>query len=311
MSAPVSDFRIAIATSEAFRSVHVDDVYFVAVLELLGVQPTVCVWNDPDVDWTSFDAVLIRTVWDYFQQYSAFLAWLDRLDQRGVPTINDTRLVRWNSEKRYLLDLEQHGVPIIPTHFARAGSLLEVLQSVPSREVVIKPSVSGGAWHTARGTLGTAAFKATITSLPSHLDYLVQPFVPEIATNGEWSLLYFGGTYSHAVLKHPAKGDYRVQEDHGGTATPAKPDAFIVQAADSALAAVAALGYREQVYARVDGVVVDGQFCIMELELIEPLLHLGIRPDAAERFAQHVVERLKQLKKEHPDVTAAKADSTS
>jgi glutathione synthase/RimK-type ligase-like ATP-grasp enzyme len=311
MSAPVSDFRIAIATSEAFRSVHVDDVYFVAVLELLGVQPTVCVWNDPDVDWTSFDAVLIRTVWDYFQHYAAFLAWLDQLDRLGVPTINDTALVRWNSEKRYLLDLEQQGVPIIPTHFARAGSLLEVLQSVPAHEVVIKPSVSGGAWHTARGTLGTSAFKETIAALPSHLHYLVQPFVPEVATHGEWSLLYFGGAYSHAVLKLPAAGDYRVQEDHGGTATPASPDASIVQAADKALAAVAALGYREQAYARVDGVVVDGYFRIMELELIEPLLHLGIRPDAAERFAKHVVERLKRLKDERDDVTAANADGRS
>lgn len=311
MSASVSDFRIAIATSEAFQSVHVDDVYFVAMLELLGVRPTVCVWNDPDVDWTSFEAVLIRTVWDYFQHYSAFLAWLDQLDRLGVPTINDTQLVRWNSDKRYLLDLEQQGVPIIPTHLARAGSLLEILPSVRAHDVVIKPSVSGGAWHTVRGTPGTPEFKHAITSLPSHLDYLVQPFVPEVATHGEWSLLYFGSAYSHAVLKHPAAGDYRVQENHGGTATAAQPDGFIVQAADKALAAVAALGHREQVYVRVDGVVVDGQFRIMELELIEPLLHLALRPDAAERFARHVVERLDRLKRERGESTAAQAGSTS
>jgi glutathione synthase/RimK-type ligase-like ATP-grasp enzyme len=311
MSASVSDFRIAIATSKAFRSLHPDDVYFVAVLELLGVRPTVCVWDDPDVDWTSFDAVLIRTVWDYFQHYSAFLAWLDRLDRLGVPTINDSQLVRWNSEKRYLLDLEQKNVPIIPTHFARAGSLLDVLRSVPARDVVIKPSVSGGAWHTMRGTLGTAEFKQSLTSLPTHLDYLIQPFVPEVATNGEWSLLYFGGTYSHAVLKLPAAGDYRVQESHGGTATPAEPDAFIVQAADKALAAVATLGYPELAYARVDGVVIDGQFRIMELELIEPLLHLAIRPDAAECFAKHIVERLQRLKHGRSQSTAAKVGGTS
>lgn len=314
MSSPVCKFRLAIATSESFSTVHVDDVHLMAELELLGAKPTMCVWNDPEVDWTSFDAVLIRTVWDYFQHYAAFLTWLDRLDRLAVPTINDTQLIRWNSEKRYLLDLERHGVPIMPTRLARAGSLLEALRSTPARELVIKPSVSGGAWHTVRGTPGTEAFKQAIASLPAHLDYLVQPFVPEIASNGEWSLLYFGGDYSHAVIKYPATGDYRVQENLGGTATAATPDVAIVQAADKALAAVAALGHRQQAYARVDGVVVDGQFHIMELELIEPLLHLAIRPDAAERFAKHILARLQQLqrlKNGFDAATAAESGRTS
>jgi glutathione synthase/RimK-type ligase-like ATP-grasp enzyme len=247
------------------------------------------------VDWSSFDAVLVRTVWDYFQHYAAFLAWLDKLDQLGVSTINDTRLIRWNSEKRYLLDIEQQGVPIIPTRVAPAGRLQEMLPSATEGELVIKPSVSGGAWHTVRGTPGNPAFQQAIAALPDDLDFLVQPFVPEIATQGEWSLLYFAGAYSHAVIKLPASGDYRVQEEHGGTATLAIPDAAIVQAADKALAAVAALGHHEQAYARVDGVVMNGQFRIMELELVEPMLHLTIRPEAAERFAQHVVERLQHL----------------
>jgi glutathione synthase/RimK-type ligase-like ATP-grasp enzyme len=295
MSVSDSGFRVAIATCAQFSTVHPDDIYFVSVLERLGVQPVVCIWNDPLVDWKTFDAVLIRTVWDYFRHYAAFLAWLDTLDRLGVPTINDTHLIRWNSEKRYLLDIEQQGVPIIPTRVASAGRLPEMLSSVGDGEIVIKPSVSGGAWHTVRGTLGTTAFKDAVAALPDDLDFLVQPFVPEIATNGEWSLLYFAGAYSHAVIKRPASGDYRVQEEHGGIAVQATPDAAIVQAADKALAAAAALGHREQAYARVDGVVVGGQFRIMELELVEPLLHLAIRPEAAERFAAHVVARLQAM----------------
>jgi glutathione synthase/RimK-type ligase-like ATP-grasp enzyme len=295
MSVSESRFRLAIATCTQFPTVYPDDAYFVSVLERLGVEPVVCIWNDPLVDWTIFDAVLIRTVWDYFRHYPAFLAWLDTLDRLGVPTINDTHLIRWNSEKRYLLDIEQQGVPIIPTRVAPAGRLPEMLASAGEGDLIIKPSVSGGAWHTVRGTPGTTAFKDAVAALPGNLDFLVQPFVPEIATNGEWSLLYFAGAYSHAVIKHPASGDYRVQEEHGGTAIQATPDAAIVQAADKALAAVAALGYREQAYARVDGVIIGNQFRIMELELVEPMLHLAIRPEAAERFAAHVLTRLQGI----------------
>lgn len=295
MSVPDSGFRLALATCTQFPAVYPDDVYFVSVLERLGIQTVVCVWNDPAVDWSTFDAVLIRTIWDYFRNYTAFLDWLDKLDQLGVPTINDTAMVRWNSEKRYLLEIEQHGVPIIPTRVAPAGRLPEILQTTNPGELVIKPSVSGGAWHTVRGTLGSEAFQEAVAQLPAHLDFLVQPFVPEIATHGEWSLLYFAGTYSHAVIKRPAPGDYRVQDEHGGVATLATPEAAIVQAADKALAAVAALGYPGLAYARVDGVVVGTQFRIMELELIEPLLHLTIKPEAAERLARHMVERLQHI----------------
>lgn len=303
MSASRSGFRLALASCAQFPSVHPDDVYFVSVLERLGIETAVCVWNDPAVDWTAFDAVLIRTVWDYFKHYAAFLAWLDTLDRLGVPTINDTQLLRWNSEKCYLLDIEQEGVAIIPTRVAPAGQLRQVLSSVAQQELVIKPSVSGGAWHTVRGTPGDASFEQAVAQLPAELDFLIQPFVPEIASRGEWSLLYFAGTYSHAVLKLPAAGDYRVQDEHGGVATQTMPDISVVQAADKALAAVAALGHREQAYARVDGVVIDDQFRIMELELIEPLLHLAIRPEAAERFAAHVLERLLRLRYERSPAT--------
>jgi glutathione synthase/RimK-type ligase-like ATP-grasp enzyme len=312
MSVSLSGSRLAIATCSLFPAAHPDDVYFVEVLARLGAQPTFCRWNDPAVDWAAFDAVLIRTVWDYFQHYTVFLTWLDTLDRLGVPTINDAHLIRWNSEKRYLLDLEQQGVPIIPTNVAPAGKLSESLHSMLGQDVVIKPTVSGGAWHTVRGTVGSADFQQALARLPAHLDYLVQPFVPEIASLGEWSLLYFAGTYSHAVIKYPAAGDYRVQQEHGGTATQIVPDAAIVNAADKALAATTALGHREQAYVRVDGVVVNGQFRIMELEFIEPLLHLTIRPDAAERFAEHVVDRLHRLKNGHANQTvSAKTGGTS
>ena len=296
MSAP--QYRLAIASCRQFSSIHADDVYLVAVLELLGIEPTVCVWNDPEVDWTAFDAVLIRTIWDYFEHYAAFLAWTHALDRLGVTVINDTHMLRWNSDKRYLLDLERQGVAIIPADVAQGAALTETLQAMTGRDVVVKPTVSGGAWHTVRGKVGTASFEQTLARLPRQLDYLVQAFMPEVASHGEWSLMYFGGAYSHAVLKRPTAGDYRVQEQHGGSTTPATPDEAIVQAGGRILAALSALGHQPPLYARVDGVVAGGGFLTMELEVIEPSLFLAERPDAAERLARLLLERLQNLPRE-------------
>jgi hypothetical protein len=118
MSFPAATHRLAFATSADYPSIQLDDAGLAASLERLGIQPIVCVWNDPDVDWSTFDAVLIRTIWDYFKHHAAFLDWLDRLDRLGVPTINDSALLRWNSDKRYLLELAEHGIDIIPTQLA-------------------------------------------------------------------------------------------------------------------------------------------------------------------------------------------------
>ncbi|MGH8157103.1 MAG: gamma-glutamylcyclotransferase [Rhodanobacter sp.] len=294
--APFSVRRLALVTSADYPSIQPDDAHLATSLERLGTQPIVCVWNDPDVDWSTFEAVLIRTLWDYFKHYPAFLKWLDRLDQLGIPTINDSRLLRWNSDKRYLLELAQHGVGIIPTRLASARELHGVLAAMPAQQVVIKPTISGGAWHTLRGTVGDAAFAQAVAQLPPEHDYLVQPFVPEIVSDGEWSLLYFAGEFSHAVIKYPASGDYRVQGEYGGSAEPVVPSAATLAAAERALAVVAAIGHGEHAYVRVDGVICAGQFLIMELELIEPFLHLAEQPQAAERLAAQIALRMAAFK---------------
>lgn len=290
--APFSAHRLAVATSADYPSIQPDDAGLAASLERLGIRPVVCIWNDPDVDWSTFDAVLIRTTWDYFKHYAAFLHWLDRLDQLCIPTINDSRLLRWNSDKRYLLELAQHGVGIIPTRLAGGRELCGALAAMTGQQVVVKPTISGSAWHTLRGTVGDEVFAQAVAQLPLEYDYLVQPFVPEIVTDGEWSLLYFAGEFSHAVIKRPASGDYRVQGEYGGSAEPIQPSAATLDAAKRALAAVATIGHGDQVYVRVDGVICAGEFLIMELELIEPFLHLAVRPVAAERLAMQIALRL-------------------
>ena len=290
---PTPSIRLAVATSAAFPGIHPDDAHLAHSLRALGIEPVACVWNDPALDWSGFDAVLVRTIWDYFQHHADFLAWLDRLDGHGMTVLNPTATLRWNSDKRYLMELARHGVAVIPTRVAAAGTLHDTLREDAGRDVVVKPAVGGGAWHTVRGRVGDARFDAAAARLPATIDYLVQPFVPEVVDAGEWSLAFFDGTFSHAVLKRPLAGDYRVQHEHGGSSGRADPDTHVIDAAQHILAAAAACGHAGHAYARVDGVVVDGRFVLMELEMIEPGLFLDAVPEAAERYARNLARRLR------------------
>lgn len=281
--------RLAIATSVANPEIHPDDKHLVTSLRGYGVEVVACIWNDPTVDWAKFDAVLIRSIWDYFKHYASFKRWLAQLP---VPTINQRELLLWNSDKRYLVELAKFGVPIIPTQVVSARQLHSILAAMPGREVVIKPTVSGTAWHTVRGVAGEPAFDQIVAQLPLEFDYLVQPYLPEVASDGEWSLLFFDGEYSHAVIKRPKAGDYRVQSDYGGVSLAAEPGPALIASAARVLEAAAAIGHADAAYARVDGVISQGKFLLMELEMIEPFLHLGKRADASERFAANLFKRL-------------------
>jgi glutathione synthase/RimK-type ligase-like ATP-grasp enzyme len=290
-SAPAAR-RLAVAASKYYPGIHPDDAHLMQCLREMGLEPTAASWNDPEVDWAGFDAILIRTTWDYFQHYAQFLTWLAHIESLGVPTINPVPLLRWNSDKRYLLQLPAHAVDVIPTQVARAADLGAALSSMQGAHVVIKPTVSGTAWHTVRGIVGTAALNAAISDLPRQMDYLIQPFMQEIEHEGELSVLFFGGTFSHAVRKRPAANDYRVQSEFGGSVEVITPAADVIAAAHRALTAVANLGYQGGSYARIDGVMSAGRFLIMEVEMIEPALYFEGNKEAARRFAKVIAERV-------------------
>lgn len=285
--------RLAVATSRDFPRFHPDDVELVRQLPPFGMMPTPCVWNDPHVDWASFDAVLVRTIWDYWQHYGEFVAWLNRLGSAGVRVFNPVGVLRWNADKRYLLDLERANVPVVPGRITARPGLLAEIRDLGVDEVVVKPTISAGAWNTLKLRTDAADLGAVIATLPGNREYLVQPFVPEVAGAGEWSLMYFGGAYSHAVLKRPAAGDFRVQEKHGGTVESATPPAAASSVAQQALGALPDRGLRGVLYARVDLVETVAGFRLMELELIEPQLFFGFEPDGARRLARALAVSLR------------------
>ena len=280
---------LGLVTCMAHPQVAADDCGLQAALDEAGVGSVGVAWNDPDVDWQDYDAVVLRSTWDYHTQHCAFERWLTQLEVAGVHVLNPVATLRWNADKHYLAQLAGMGAQVVPTQVVDGHGLAALMQQRAGESLVIKPTISGNSWHTVQGVAGSDDLDGKLQALPIALSYLVQPYLQEIQTQGEWSMIYFGGRFSHAVRKVPAAGDYRVQSDFGGRAFPAEPDVHVLRDAEQCLRAVARLGHGGHVYARVDGIVSEGRLQLMEVELIEPNLFLRSSDGAAARFAQAIL----------------------
>src|SRR2546422_2263140 len=280
--------RIALATSAKLPTLNDDDRLLIPALAELGLAAIPAVWDAPDVCWEEFQGVVVRSCWDYHHRLEEFLAWVARLERAGIPVWNPPAALRWNSHKGYLRDLAARGVPIVPTRWLERGApvdLARLLRDAGWREAVVKPAVSASAHGTWRTSFETAsADQPRLDELLGAGDIMAQTFVSEVRAGGEWSILFLGGRYSHAVLKRPAEGDYRVRWEFGGSAGTSAPPPRRAADAEAVMAVVPG----DPVYARVDGVERDGRLVLMELELIEPHLFLGWDAGAAARLARAV-----------------------
>lgn len=274
------------------RNILHDDRLLTDALAAHGLAARRVDWSDPSVDWGAFRLAVFRTTWDYFDRLPEFTAWLRRAE-REVRFINDARTVWWNLDKHYLGDLERRGVAIVPSLYHEAGSA-ETLPQLLARsgwpEGVLKPCVSGAARHTYRvNTENAAALQERLAPVLAAEAFIYQPFVHDIQVGGERSLMVLDGVATHAVQKVPKAGDFRVQDDHGGSWSPYLPTDEEIAFAQRAVAAVEP---RPQ-YGRVDIVRGnDGQLQLMELELIEPELWLRSSPEAAARLAAAIAAAL-------------------
>lgn len=258
-----------------------------AVLLRAGCSTEQRLWTEPG-DLSGFDLVAPLVAWGYHKDPARWHALLDRMEQENVPVLNPVPLLRWNSDKRYLTELNAMGVATIPTRLVDAldEAVLAEARTEYGEELVIKPPVSASAYGTYR--LGSAD---PLPDMANGRTMLVQPFLRSIAEEGEYSIMLFGGRFSHAIVKRPKAGDYRVQPHLGGTERPCEPPEGAIELACAALAAAPA----EAVYARVDMVRDNGgNLAIIELELIEPALWLQHAPDGGVSFASALVAALPQ-----------------
>jgi len=260
-------------------------------LTRLGIDSEIVPWSAPGVAEREADLVVIRTTWDYTTRLHEFQAVLGAL---SAQVTNPIDVVKWNCHKGYLTELAGSGVPIVPTQLYFAADLtpahLLELPDFDVAEIVVKPAVSAGAVGVGRYPSGSPAASAQLMSLLATGDVLVQPFQSEVL-QGERSMIFLGGMFSHAVRKTPSSGDFRVQEQFGGVIHPHLPSDAELAVAQAALALVPA-GSAGLTYARVDVVGTQNLPLVMELELIEPELFLPLAPGSPLTFAKALAARL-------------------
>lgn len=260
-------------------------------LERQGLRTARVSWDDPDFDWSQTRLILFRTTWDYFDRYPEFEAWLQEVSTKTI-LLNSAETIRWNIDKHYLLDLQKQGVRIPPTRFIEIGdeeTLKSHFEDCKWEKAILKPAISGAARHTYLLTANNVdEHEAIHSSLIAQEAMLLQEFQNSIPERGEVSMMVFGTTYSHAVLKKAKAGDFRVQDDFGGTLHPYEPNEAEIAFALKAVKAVGQL----PLYARVDVMWNNsGVLCLSELELIEPELWFRRYGPAADLLAAEVVQR--------------------
>lgn len=270
-----------------------DEDELAAALAAIDVASEVVDWRDAGADWSSFDAVVIRSTWDYTAHLDEYLRWTRTVEATGTPLLNSAEVVRWNTHKRYLIELEERGAPIVPTAWLAVGDQVRLADVAEARGwsgVVAKPAVGVAS----EGLLVVPAdadpddHQTTFQSLVDHGDTLVQPFVASVA-HGELSVVVVDGRVSHAVRKVPADGEVRVQIEFGAAYVAEDPDPA---AAGLAEWLVDATGH-DLLYARVDLLAdEDGSWMLGELELVEPALLLAWSDEGAARLAAAIATRL-------------------
>jgi glutathione synthase/RimK-type ligase-like ATP-grasp enzyme len=263
-----------------------DDRLVREALEQKGLTVARTNWDNPGYDWSKTKLAVFRTTWDYFDRYAEFSEWLDRVNKQ-TQLINSLSLIRWNIDKHYLRDLEQQGIRIPPTAFIEPGdqrTLAEIITTTGWRDCILKPAISGAARHTYRlNQKNISEHEEIFRQLIAHESMLLQEFQKPVLEKGEVAYMLFGGKFSHAVLKKAKPGDFRVQDDFGGTVHDYKPSAQEIEFAERVVAHCKPF----PVYARVD-VIWNNQdeLCVSELELIEPELWFRKHHAAAELFAE-------------------------
>jgi len=296
----MSKYDITILTDHRYVNPEIIDNYIQNVLDedrLLkealekgGLKVHRTNWDNPYFDWSSTRYILFRTTWDYFERFDEFSAWLSEVSNK-TQLINQKELIYWNIDKHYLKDLSDQGIRIPKTTFIEAGdpaSLKDYITCCGWEEFILKPAVSGAARHTYR--FKKADYKqhsAIFKELIKVEALMLQEYQNKITSKGEVAFMIFGGKYSHAVLKKAKPGDFRVQDDFGGSLHDYDPSDEEIEFAEKAISVCDPM----PVYARVD-VIWDNedQLCVGEIELIEPELWFRRENRSAKRCASAILD---------------------
>lgn len=279
-------------TDDYKHNVYYEDRLVYHALEQLGLKTLRLAWDDLFFDWSTTKAVLFRSTWDYFDRFDEFSEWLERVSSETL-LLNSEKIIRWNIDKHYLLDLQEKGIHIAESHFIEKSSKVTLAQLhdiLNWNETVLKPCISGAARHTYKlSSENLNQHEKLFQELIAEEAMMLQPFQYNIVKKGEISMMVFNGSFSHAILKKAKAGDFRVQDDFGGSIEDYTPSEQEIVFAEASVLACPEL----PIYARVDIFEDnDGDIALSELELIEPELWFRRHKKAALALAKGVFIRL-------------------
>ena len=287
--------KVALVTARPARGLDEDEPLLNLAFQKAGCEVGIAEWDDPKVDWGSFDVALLRSAWDYCERIGEFLAWVERASQ-VTHVLNPLPVVRWNTDKHYLAHLAASGAAVVPSTFIEPGddpavALRRFLDTNPQAELVVKPAVGAGSRDTQRHLRSEfdAAAAHARRLLDAKRNVLVQPYLARVDKDGETALMFFEGRFSHAIRKGPllprggaaTSGLFATE-----TITPREPGKDELRLAEKVVSVVP---FGTPLYARVDLIRDDsGAPCVLELEMAEPSLFFVHAAGSAERFASAV-----------------------
>jgi glutathione synthase/RimK-type ligase-like ATP-grasp enzyme len=288
---------IAFLSTDDLEDYFVWDNLLIQPFSQHGVHVDVISWHAIDIDWSQYDAVIVRSTWDYQEHADAFIDKLIEITKHDTVLINPLSLMQWNISKRYLQILQTQGITIIPSVFFDSVAISDIYAQFAyfdTQEIIIKPLISANSDNTFRlDHTNLMAQAGPLSNIFSTTPCVIQPFLDSVINEGEYSLFYFNGEYSHTIRKVPKSGDFRVQEEHGGELITVIPDERQLSAAAKVLAALP----EKSLYARVDLIrnpraQKDDIWQLMEVELIEPSLYFNMDEASPERFVQATLNYL-------------------
>jgi glutathione synthase/RimK-type ligase-like ATP-grasp enzyme len=281
--------KIGILTCDKLPELLVSEQVLIPALSKHNIDAKAVIWNDKKIVWSTFDYLIFRNTWDYFEKETEFNIWLDHIEKLGIKTLNPIAVIKQNKHKFYLREMEKQGILILPTLFIDKTDQLNLKEIIPShwKKAVIKPAFSAGSYL-------TEVFDVTVIdqintqyqNIAQEKELLLQEFMPEIQTLGETSFIFFNKKFSHAVNKKPAEGDFRIQSQFGGKYELTKPSPELIEKAQNIVNTFTGT----LLYARVDGIVIENELHLMEVECIEPDLYFELCEGALDRFVNTIVE---------------------
>ena len=288
--------KVALLSMDNTKGFFTYDKLLIEPMKSFGWDAEEISWRNENINWDEYNAVIVRSTWDYQKDHKKFLDILEKINNSSAHLENDLELMKWNMNKKYLFDLEQKGIRIVDTLWKSNFNLNDVEKSFEifnSPEIIIKPNISANADNTFRLTKEKLSeIKNELENIYLNREFMIQPFMKNIVDEGEYSHFFFNGEFSHCVLKKPKEKDFRVQEEHGGKFKSVIPTEQQITIGKNIIDKLAVL----PLYGRTDLVrTADNDFALMELEAIEPSLYFNMDEQSPVRFTKAFIEKMKSV----------------